>query len=99
MDSILTDVRDRLRLRVGLKLLEWALAWLPEWSWQLQAIARDLHEQREYERYVGWTQLMRGAVLPFETWRPEWRWRTRKRELLRMPQRQDSNAQSVWGAA
>lgn len=99
MDSILTDVRDRLRLRIGLKLLEWALAWLPEWSWQLKAIARDLHEQREYERYVGYTELLAGAVLPFDRWQSEWRGMTRMRRPLQMPQRQESNERQMWGAA
>lgn len=70
-NTFILDLIERLRLRAGMKLLAWALAVLPA-SWQRAAITRDLGEQREYERYSGYTSLLGGAVLPFCVWRSEW---------------------------
>ena len=63
-----------LRHRIGGRLLAWALATLPCDSSEFIGCRRGLAEQRDYDRYEGYTRLLAGDVLPFDRWREQWRW-------------------------
>ena len=93
------EILDQMRLRMGSILLRWAVALLPEHAWERKALERELREQRDYERYEGYTLAMGGEVLPFERWRSEWRGMTRLRRPLQMPQRQESNERPAFQEA
>jgi hypothetical protein len=64
------------RLRAGMMLLRWALLILPP-SPERTGILRGLNEQSQYERYLGYCQILAPA-LPFVRWREQWRWQRRK---------------------
>jgi hypothetical protein len=87
---------EGVRMRIGARLLDLAVQLLPENAWQRKAITRDLAEQRQYERYEGYSLLMGAAVLPFDRWRSEWSGMSRLRKPLKMPQRQERSARSMW---
>lgn len=90
------ELMDLLKWRIAAWLLRWTIAIMPEHAWERKALEREFEEQRNYERYCGYTLMMGAAVIPFEQWRSEWRGMTRLRRPLQMPQRQDSNAREAW---
>jgi hypothetical protein len=85
------DLVELLKWRIAAWLLRWTIALMPEHAWERKALERELREQRDYERYTGYTLLMGAAVIPFDQWRSEWRGMTRLRRPLQMPQRQFSD--------
>lgn len=48
-------------------------------------IRRGLAEQREYDRYEGWTLLCGGELLPFDRWREQWRWISQRKVFGPVP--------------
>jgi len=91
------DLIELFKWRLAAWLLRWTIALMPEHAWERKALERELQDQRDYERYTGYTLLMGAAVIPFEQWCGEWRGMTRLRRPLQMPpQRQESNARLAW---
>ena len=66
--KILFDLRED----IGSRLLLAALRVLPATCALRIGAVRGLQEQREYERYVGYTIIARGNVMPFRKWREIW---------------------------
>lgn len=87
MESLQTCIADWMRRALARWLMRRALHFLPACSYEHQALTRALDEARAYERYEGYTLLMRERPLPFERWREEWRamkmLRRSKLELVR----------------
>ena len=59
---------------VGLLLIEAAIRVLPKDTSPREGVMRGLKEQRQYDRYEGYTRLMDSKPLPFERWREVWGW-------------------------
>jgi hypothetical protein len=78
-----------MRKRIGLKLLEWALWFLPLFSYQATAVRRALGEFREYERYRAYCDLMGETPICFLIWRRDWQGVTRWKDRRYPPDRFD----------
>lgn len=73
METLGTCMAEWIRRALARKLMRWALRVLPFQSFEYLALARALTEAREYDRYEGYTLLMREKPIPFPRWREEWR--------------------------
>lgn len=63
---------NRILERVGLMFLRAALALLPGDSSPRTGATRGLAEQRQFDRYEGYTLIQGSRPLPFDRWREIW---------------------------
>jgi hypothetical protein len=59
---------------LGRLLLSVATDVLPKDSPARIGAMRGLAEQRAYDRYEGYTELLKEKPVPFEKWREQWSW-------------------------
>lgn len=73
------------RTLVGMRLLRWALAWMPRSFSLREGIARGIAEQEGYDRYCGYTLLCGAEPWPFDKWREVWRTMRVRAEPKKLP--------------
>jgi hypothetical protein len=65
---------NKLLEALGMRLLSVALEALPKDCSVRTGALRGLAEQRAYDRYEGYAELLKEQPVPFEKWREQWAW-------------------------
>jgi hypothetical protein len=66
---MLDQLKNLFREWLGERLTDWALRILPTFHSGRTGMMRGLREQREYERYLGYTLMLNELPMGFDRWR------------------------------